>query len=92
MLAKILALLVPLLAPTVLFFAYVYLRRTLFGEETERTTPWFWLSAAGLVLVIGALGWHWSQGVGTVSEERYVPAQMAPDGSIIPPTTAPRTE
>lgn len=93
MLAKALALLIPLLAPTVLFFSVLYLRRLLFGAEPPKNTPWFWLALTGMLLVGAAFGWQWAQGVGDLrDDQRYVPAQMAPDGSIVPPTTAPKAE
>ncbi len=48
-----LTVILPLLLPSILYFAYVALAR---GEPREaRAAPWFWLAGSGLLLAIAAL-------------------------------------
>ena len=72
------------LTPFVLFFAYVYWanpRRVAAGNDPLRT-PWFWLWIAALVLAIA--GFVVMRFVVDEHTGTYVPAQMGPDGKLIP--------
>ncbi|MBX3455687.1 DUF6111 family protein [Ferrovibrio sp.] len=69
-----------LLLPFVLYFLYLWrVRRA--GKEGPETTPWFMLSLAGLVLMIGSFAV-----VHVMSDQpsgQYTPARLQ-DGRIVP--------
>lgn len=71
-------------APFVLFFLYARYanrRRAVAGSDPLRT-PWFWLIVAALVLAIA--GFFVLRAVMNQHTGQYVPAQMGPDGKLIP--------
>ena len=82
---EILTLVVPLLLPTALYFAWLYFTR---WPETGQTMawhrlPWAWLAAAGVVLTALVL-FVVTVGFGTaVTGGAYVPPRFE-DGRIVP--------
>lgn len=78
-----LTILLPLLAPTAIYFLWLY---TL-GRAAERSTPWTWLMVGGLVAAGVAL---LIVGVGTGGGQAglYVPPHVE-DGHVVPGQIAP---
>lgn len=72
--------LLPLLLPFLLYGLYIWhVKRS--GRDGPEATPWFWLAAIGLALVIlGFLGWDLFGG-GDLGD--YAPARFE-DGRIVP--------
>ncbi|MFN4277144.1 MAG: DUF6111 family protein [Ferrovibrio sp.] len=72
--------LLPLLLPFLLYGLYIWhVKRS--GKDGPEATPWFWLAAIGMVLVIvGFVLWgaFFEEGTGS-----YVPARLE-DGRIVP--------
>lgn len=78
-----LTILLPLLAPTAIYFLWLY---TL-GRAAERNTPWTWLIIGGLVAAAIALV---GIGVDTGGDQagHYVPPHVE-DGRVVPGQIAP---
>lgn len=78
-----LTILLPLLAPTAIYFLWLY---TL-GRAAERSTPWTWLVIGGLVAAGVALV---AVGVNTGGRQAgpYVPPHVE-DGRVVPGQIAP---
>ena len=76
-----------LLAPTILYIAFLILTRRLHlsrshAAETLRKMPWVRLLGSGLVLAAASLV-VWAMTVGSDPEGPYVPARMI-DGELVP--------
>jgi len=78
-----LTILLPLLAPTAVYFLWLYT----IGRVAERSTPWTWLIIAGLVAAAVALV---VVGIDTGGDQagRYVPPHVQ-DGRVVPGQIAP---
>lgn len=80
-----LTILLPLLAPTAIYFLWLYIS----GRTGERRAPWMWLAVGGLAAAAAALV---TIGVGSggprsgtyvpphVAGDRLVPGQIVPSG------------
>ncbi|MGB8182419.1 MAG: DUF6111 family protein [Stellaceae bacterium] len=78
-----LTILLPLLAPTAIYFLWLYT----VGRVAERSTPWTWLIIAGLIAAAAALV---VVGVDTGGDQtgRYVPPHVE-EGRVVPGQIAP---
>lgn len=88
MLRLILTAALPLLAPALVFLAWVWLRGryvTRHGGQAPviETSTWFWLAAAGLVLALGVLAVTAVLEPGGTPGQEYRPPVLI-DGRIVP--------
>ena len=76
--------LLPLLLPTALYLAWLWLSRRLgrVGSWRAAAVPWLWLLAAGALLLISVLTLV-TVGFGTAERGLYVPPRLV-NGQIIP--------
>ena len=84
MLREILTLVVPLLLPTALYFAWLQLSRWLetSGTAARRKLPWVWLAAIGVALTALVL-FVVTVGFGRAVPGVYVPPRVE-NGQIVP--------
>lgn len=86
MVARFLVHVLPALLPFALYGLYLWhVKRA--GRDGPETTPWFWLSAAGLVLMIASFlvyGLFFEEEIG-----QYVPARLE-DGRVVPGQVMPK--
>ena len=84
MLREILTLVVPLLLPTVLYFAWLRATRCLEAGDAMawRNIPWVWLAAIGVALTALVL-FVVTVGFGTATPGTYVPPHVE-NGRIVP--------
>ena len=76
--------LLPLLAPTILYFLWM---RFAANPQQQRETPWLWLAAAGLVLTVVMLA-AFELGGGN-KNDLYVPPHIE-NGTLVPGHFVPR--
>jgi hypothetical protein len=96
MLRILLSTLIPLLAPTVFFLAWLWLRNRYLVTHKGEAPPiekgvWFWLAAAGgllTVLLFAVSAWLAPSGH---PDDIYVPPQEV-DGKIVPGHFVPRQD
>ncbi len=81
MIRILLQVVVPILLPFVVYFAYVYFVRRR-RPDVEVVVPWHWLGAASVVLVVLTLGAIVMFG-GEEPGQTYVPPRTE-DGKIVP--------
>jgi hypothetical protein len=82
---RLLTILIPLLLPTLLYFGYLWIARrrgASAGGQTARDIPWFWLGAAGLLLLAVTLVATALFG-GAAPGTHYEPPQLI-DGQVKP--------
>lgn len=85
----LLTVLLPLLAPTLIYLAWVAVR-VRNGAPPPVRRPWLWLAVGGvafLMLVLAA----WALSEGAPPHARYVPAHLE-DGRLVPGATIPAEE
>jgi hypothetical protein len=84
MLRVVATVVLPLLLPTALYFAWLWAARSLHGGEVLRAggLPWLWLGAAGAVLLAVVL-FVVTVGFGTARQGIYVPPRWE-NGRIVP--------
>ena len=92
MLRVFLTVVLPLLLPTAIYAAWLYIRRWLTQGEAVRWTalPWVWLGLAGVLLlavVLVTVTVHY----GEPEAGRYVPPRYE-DGHVVPSQIEPRRE
>lgn len=81
MLRLVLRFLLPLLAPTIAYFIWVWVMKRI-GAEREWKHPWHWLAVSGVVCMLAALGWFALTG-GAPAGSVYVPPEWK-DGKVVP--------
>jgi len=84
----LLTVLVPLLLPSILYFAYVAVARE--GPRGTQSAPWFWLAGTGVLLAIGALVLLSGLGGAEPGSVYHPPRQV--DGRIEPGYFGPKKE
>lgn len=74
----------PLLLPTLVYFAWAWLMRhkTGKGKDWWQEGPWFWLTIAGFGVLVVVLAITAATGGGKPGQE-YIPPRME-DGRIVP--------
>lgn len=88
MIRLLLSTLIPLLAPTVFFFVWIWIRNRYVLDHDGKAPPvergvWFWLLILGGVLVLAVFAVSALTGPSGAPDDRYVPP-VEKDGVIIP--------
>jgi hypothetical protein len=85
MIKKIVYLVLPLVAPFILYAIYALLaKRGKAAGKRWDDTPWYWLTAAGVACMIASLSALVLTSGAPPDADTYTPAQLRDDGKIEP--------